>query len=286
MISPTPLRPRAGAANGATPRGVFGYGSLMNGATHGHARPRPATLAGWRRLWRHAEGRPAAFLTIEPAPGAAVEGAVAEVELAAWPALDAREAAYERHEVGGAVTPASGSVVVYAVAPARHGPATPARPVLLSYLDVVVQGAMRLRGEAGAAAFFDTTGGWGAVLDDRAAPRYVRAQALTAAERAAVDAGLARLGVVPVQAGVARVGVRADVAPPAGRPMPPTAAPSGDQASCRAPGRTCRSGMRSAMSGPRSRPVTAWRSGRNNDLPLRPVASRTRAVHSGQVASS
>ena len=202
-----------------TTRGVFGYGSLMNGATHDYAGLRPATLVGWRRLWRQAEGRPAAFLTVEPAPGASVEGAVAEVAPAAWPALDAREAAYERHEVAGAVTPAlgplAGSVVVYAVPPTQQGLATLRRPVLLSYLDVVVQGAIRLHGQAGAAAFFDTTGGWGAVLDDRAAPRYARAQALSEAESAAVDEGLARLGIAPVgaQAGATLVGGRTGIAP-------------------------------------------------------------------------
>ncbi len=221
--------------SGAPPRGVFGYGSLMNAATHDHAGLRPARLAGWRRLWRHAAGRPAAFLTVEPAPGASVEGAMAEVAPAAWPALDAREAAYERHEVSGAVTAASpladsvaDSVVVYAVPTDRQEPASLSRPVLLSYLDVVVQGAMRLHGAAGAAAFFDTTGGWAVVLDDRAAPRYVRAQALSPDERAAVDEGLARLGValvgaqgqgalVGAQGQGALVGARGEGAPAGGQ---------------------------------------------------------------------
>ena len=177
------------------PRGVFGYGSLMNAATHDYAGLAPARLAGWRRRWTHAETRPAAYLTAERAAGSAIEGAVALVPAIAWPALDAREAAYERHEVGGAIAPASGRVVVYAVPEARRGPPTARHPVLLSYLDVVIQGAMALHGEGGAAAFFDTTAGWGVVLDDRAAPRYPRAGALRPAERAAVDEGLARLGV-------------------------------------------------------------------------------------------
>ena len=177
------------------PSGVFGYGSLMNAATHEYVGLAPARLAGWRRRWTHAATRPAAFLTAEPAPGFAIEGAVARVPAVAWAALDAREAAYDRHEVGPAIAEATGRIVVYAVPPDRRGPPSPRHPVLLSYLEVVIQGAMALHGEGGAAAFFDTTGGWGVVLDDRAAPRYLRAQAISAAERAAVDEGLARLGV-------------------------------------------------------------------------------------------
>ena len=177
------------------PDGVFGYGSLMNPATHDYADLRPARLEGWRRRWAHAEGRPAAFLTAERAPGLAIDGAVADVPPVAWPALDAREAAYDRHDVSEALTPPCGRVVVYAVPGARQGPPTARHPVLLSYLDAVIQGAMTLHGPAGATRFFDTTQGWGAVLDDRDAPRYPRAQRLSSAERAAVDEGLARLGL-------------------------------------------------------------------------------------------
>ena len=194
--SPDPCAPVADR-----PHGVFGYGSLMNASTHDHEGLRPARLAGWRRRWSHAEGRPAAFLTAEPAQGCAIDGAVAEVPPIAWPALDAREAAYDRHEVGHALTPSCGRVVVYAVPAARREPPTARYPVLLSYLDVVIQGAMALHGPAGAAAFFATTAGWGVVLDDRAAPRYARALRLAAEERAAVDEGLARLGMGVVGAG-------------------------------------------------------------------------------------
>ena len=113
------------------PDGVFGYGSLMNPATHDYADLRPARLEGWRRRWAHAEGRPAAFLTAERAPGLAIDGAVADVPPVAWPALDAREAAYDRHDVSEALTPPCGRVVVYAVPGARQGPPTARHPVLL-----------------------------------------------------------------------------------------------------------------------------------------------------------
>ncbi|MDX5384038.1 MAG: gamma-glutamylcyclotransferase, partial [Rhodobacterales bacterium] len=31
----------------------FGYGSLVNRATHDYGQARAATLPGWRRAWRH-----------------------------------------------------------------------------------------------------------------------------------------------------------------------------------------------------------------------------------------
>lgn len=176
----------------------FGYGSLVNRATHDHAPAVPARLAGWRRVWRHTAARPVAFLSVEPAPGVTIAGLVAAVPGGDWAALDQREHAYDRLPVDPAALVAEAgwatSVSLYAVRAAalpsdRH-------PVLLSYLDVVVQGFLREFGPEGAEAFFATTAGWEApVLDDRRAPRYPRAQRLTAGERAAVDAALDRLGV-------------------------------------------------------------------------------------------
>ncbi len=66
--------------------------------------------------------------------------------------------------------------------------------ILLSYLDVVVQGYLREFGEDGARRFFETTDGWNVpVLDDRAAPLYPRHCTLTPQERAFVDDSLAEL---------------------------------------------------------------------------------------------
>ena len=53
-------------------------------------------------------------------------------------------------------------------------------------------------GEAGPAHFFETTTGWGPVLDDRNDPLYPRAQTLAAQTRITVDAALGTLSV-PVQ---------------------------------------------------------------------------------------
>ncbi|MEY8843070.1 gamma-glutamylcyclotransferase, partial [Cribrihabitans sp. XS_ASV171] len=67
-------------------------------------------------------------------------------------------------------------------------------PILLSYLDVVVQGYLRVFGVDGADRFFATTDGWESpILDDRAEPRYPRHRRLKDEERAFVDDRLSRL---------------------------------------------------------------------------------------------
>jgi hypothetical protein len=197
---------RTAARTAAHPPHVFGYGSLVNRATHAMTPAYPARLTGWRRVWVHTPVRPVAFLSVERAAGVTIEGLVAAVEGADWTALDAREQAYQRLPLEPATVehagPAGVVPEVYAVPRARAAAPNRLHPVLLSYLDTVVQGFIREFGPAGAARFFDTTAGWEApILDDRAAPRYPRAQALSRAERAAVDDGLARLGRRPERAG-------------------------------------------------------------------------------------
>lgn len=180
----------------------FGYGSLVNRRTHDYGRVAPARLSGWRRVWQATDARPAAFLTVVRAPGAVTEGLIAAVPGADWAALDAREAAYQRHDATRDTAHDSDAraISVYAIAPERRRPSTPDHPILLSYLDTVIQGFLAEYGAAGAARFFDTTLGWdGCVLDDRAAPSYPRATRLHAEERAVVDAGLARVGVQVVR---------------------------------------------------------------------------------------
>ncbi len=175
----------------------FGYGSLVNRATHGHVPAAPVRLAGWQRVWRHTCLRPWPFLSAQPAAGE-IDGLVAAVPGGDWAALDARESAYRRHPLDHLrLSPApdwAASVEIYAVDPAH---ALPARSgsILLSYLDTVVQGFLREFGERGVARFFATTAGWTALLDDRRAPLYPRHQPLTAAERAVGDAHLDVLGL-------------------------------------------------------------------------------------------
>lgn len=175
----------------------FGYGSLVNTATHDFPDPHKAVLRGWRRAWRHTDLRPAAFLTAVRDTTCEIDGMIAHVPKDDWAALDQREWAYDRipatqairHPIDRAV-----EIAVYAVPPDRQEAPSADCPILLSYLDVVIQGYLRVFGEAGADRFFATTDGWDApILNDRDEPRYPRHQQLRPEETEFVDDRLARL---------------------------------------------------------------------------------------------
>ncbi|MBN9886001.1 gamma-glutamylcyclotransferase [Salipiger abyssi] len=182
----------------------FGYGSLVNRLTHGFTPAHRARARGWRRAWRATEIREVAYLTAIPDPDCEIEGLIAPVPPDGWAALDQREHAYERRDALSCVAheaPEVAQLAIYAIAPEKLSLPSEAHPVLLSYLDVVIQGYLAEYGLAGAERFFATTTGWEApILDDRAAPRYPRAQRLADEERAFVDAGLAALGCRKVAA--------------------------------------------------------------------------------------
>ncbi len=174
----------------------FGYGSLVNRSTHAYPDARPAQLAGWRRVWVRTARRDVVFLSVEPHPDTSIDGLIAAVPGADWRALDAREYGYDRVQSNGSVVhdivPAP-DLAHYAIAQ-QHQQATGAHAILLSYLDVVVQGFLREYGTDGVARFFATTVGWDTpILNDRAAPRYPRHQTLTVAEQALVDDNIDRL---------------------------------------------------------------------------------------------
>lgn len=177
----------------------FGYGSLVNRQTHNYTDAHPARLQGWRRIWRHTDLRPVAFLTVVPDTSAEIDGLIAQVPDNDWGALDAREHAYNRVPVCTAVTHQKATPInisVYTVPDGKHGHPNIEHPILLSYIDVVAQGYFKVFGDAGVADFFNTTAGWTApVLNDRAAPIYPRHQLLNHKETQMVDDHLAALGV-------------------------------------------------------------------------------------------
>ena len=176
----------------------FGYGSLVNRQTHAFTPVHRATAKGWRRAWRVTPDRDIAFLTAVADPDGSIDGLIAPVPEGGWAVLDEREFAYERRPAAHQVKSeeaAPEEVAIYAIAPDRLREPDDDHPVLLSYLDVVVQGYLAEFGPAGATHFFETTDGWDVpILDDRADPRYPRAQTLGAEETAVVDEWLGRRG--------------------------------------------------------------------------------------------
>lgn len=169
----------------------FGYGSLVNTRTHSYPAPTPTTLPGWRRVWRQTVLRDVAFLSVEPAQGAEIQGLTAQVPDADWVALDAREHGYQRQDITDTLN-ATRPTALYLVEERHFSDSDGV--ILQSYLDVVVQGYLHQFGEAGVAAFFATTAGWDIpIRNDRDDPRYPRAQVLTPEETALVDSHIAAL---------------------------------------------------------------------------------------------
>lgn len=168
-------------------RRFFGYGSLVNRLTHDGIDIRRETVTGWKRTWAHAAGRPRSFLTVVPAPGATIDGLSAAVPDGDWTALDLREAAYVRAEV-------HPGTAIYHLTPGTSARPSRAFPVVLSYIDVVIEGYLTEFGEDGVERFFSTTDGWDApILDDRAHPQYLRHRDVGADVRHLVDRHLATL---------------------------------------------------------------------------------------------
>ncbi|MGP1357769.1 gamma-glutamylcyclotransferase family protein [Roseicyclus sp.] len=177
----------------------FGYGSLVNRRTHDYPRVALATVRGWARTWKRTRLRQVAFLTAVEAPGVEIEGLIAAVPDGDWTALDAREYAYHRlpvAEIAHGHGDAALDIQIYRTKPEHDTDASEAHPILLSYLDTVIQGYLTEFGEDGARRFFETTSGWEApVFDDRARPVYPRATRTTAEERNLVDTELLLRGV-------------------------------------------------------------------------------------------
>jgi len=177
----------------------FGYGSLVNRDTHAYGTAYRAQLKGWRRAWRHTQGRDGPFLTGVPCANSQIDGLVALVPGADWAALDLREEGYNRHAIDDGLAHEAAHPVaaqIYAVPPASMVYPEQRAPILMSYLDVVIQGYLREFGEAGAVAFFETTDGWETpVRDDRTTPVYPRHKVLPASERGFVDDQLQHRGV-------------------------------------------------------------------------------------------
>jgi hypothetical protein len=165
----------------------FGYGSLVNLQTHTYAEPRPMQIKGWRRRWVSSTMRDVAFLSATPCETSTIQGMSASTHGIGWDALDEREEGYARHQLPDPelqIYVGRDDCIRWDIK----------QPILLSYLDVVIQGFHEHFGVDGVDNFFATTDNWEhPILDDRDAPQYPRATTLTDFERALVDKGLKNL---------------------------------------------------------------------------------------------
>jgi len=169
----------------------FGYGSLVNLETlqTPYVSAHPARLRGWKRAWKarpkvagsFAPVEGLAFLSVEPCPQTTIEGMVIIDRRASLPALDEREALYDRAALShndvefvqdNPLSPDQ-ELFVYVAQPSATD--TTAR-ILRSYLDVVLRGFHGHFGEQGIQRFVDSTANfhW-PIHEDRHDPVYPRA---------------------------------------------------------------------------------------------------------------
>jgi hypothetical protein len=176
----------------------FGYGSLVNLATHTYQNPRKASVNGWRRQWVYSSTRDLSFLSVAKDPNATIQGLVADVSDIGWDALDIREAEYKRLTLTQNELPDSSfeNVQIYVADRDHTSSFNQNSPILLSYIDCVTQGFLEHFGTDGVAGFFNSTKGWDRpVQNDRAAPIYPRAQVLTTEQTRLVDHHLEQLDI-------------------------------------------------------------------------------------------
>ena len=175
----------------------FGYGSLVNAATHDYPNARSANLPGWRRQWVQSTTNNFAFLTATPDPLNQIAGLIADIGDIGWRILDQREAAYDRVMLN---TKRFNGIKIYLAKPSAIAPAGGGKPVLLSYLDCVVQGYNTVYGHDGVRDFFCSTSGWDTpILDDRKEPIYSRAQVLLNSETNLTDDHIRMVGATVIQ---------------------------------------------------------------------------------------
>lgn len=165
----------------------FGYGSLVNLQTHKYLNPYPTEIKGWKREWVSSEIHDIAFLSVTPCNLTILQGMRASTESIGWDALDLREIGYKRHNLK------EYNMQMYVVDP-EYIDRTIKKPILLSYLDCVIQGFYRHFGKKGVTAFFQTTDNWDhPILDDRSSPQYPRATNLNEFELFLVNEHLEKL---------------------------------------------------------------------------------------------
>ncbi|MEO0544652.1 MAG: gamma-glutamylcyclotransferase family protein [Pseudomonadota bacterium] len=186
----------------------FGYGSLVNPATHrtpvlGYV---PARLRGWRRSWVARpdwdEAQPLSLLSASPSNADhMLDGLLVFDHKSSLPSLDEREAGYQRHAISVDAlhieidVPNELPIFIYEAFPAADDAANGL--ILQSYLDAVLQGFDQMHGKGAISRFVDTTDNFHTpILKDRTLPRYPRSVELTGDQKASIDATLAQFNWV------------------------------------------------------------------------------------------
>ena len=178
----------------------FGFGSLVNTATHKYETLTPARVDGWARAWVHNELYEHALLSVIPEPDTQIHGLMAKVPSDDWAELDLRETGYTRHALPAGVWNADTTAVPITQTDVQmyisndNAPPSAATPILWSYLETVLFGYYQVFGSVGVETFMATTRQWTDVLDDRKNPLYPRYKPVTEGAAAAV--------VIPVIAGL------------------------------------------------------------------------------------
>ncbi|PWQ99474.1 gamma-glutamylcyclotransferase [Leucothrix pacifica] len=166
----------------------FGFGSLVNTATHRYQPVTAAKVDGWRRIWVNNKCYEHAFLSVEPDESSAIQGLMAQVPEDDWQELDTREVGYLRRVLtpqewmtqahcsdapAALITSApTNDTQMYVLQNGEYAQA--AKPILWSYLETVLFGYYQWFGPEGVDNFIQSTGAWTSVLDDRSQPIYPR----------------------------------------------------------------------------------------------------------------
>jgi len=185
--------------------GVFGYGSLVNPDTlrTSYISTHRARVRGWRRQWLRRPKGVGDFALVDNLaflsatlhhPDAWIDGMVVLDRSENLPALDRREALYDRVEVhpdhiewldDAPDHERDTPLFIYTAQAEASGDDL---MILRSYLDAVLQGYHRAFGEKGIEDFLSsTTPDRLPMLEDRHAPIYPRSVVLEAYEQAIVD---------------------------------------------------------------------------------------------------
>ena len=138
---------------------------MVNLQTHQYLNPRPTKIKGWKRKWVSSNIYDIAFLSVSPCNLTILQGMRASTKNIGWKALDLRETGYIRHNLD------NYNMQMYIGDP-EYIDHKIKKPILLSYLDCVIQCYYKHFGKQGVKSFFNSTENWdNQILNDRDAPQ-------------------------------------------------------------------------------------------------------------------